>query len=315
MDDDAIAALFASAQEVRAGTAGAPGGLAPNAPTVHPVDFRRPRQFTGEIERRLRRSVDTLCRTASNRLSSELRTAVDLEVIGSEQLIWSDAHGALAPSSVTAVLTTDPIGTRMVLAAELGLLLSSIERMLGGLAEQQPPPRRLTDIDLALAGEVFDLITEQLSILWEELMEVTVAVDGVVALQQIAQLAPTSEPTLVFTLEVTLFDTSNTLALMIPYRSITGVIERLTVTEGRDPADEAAAAAAMRGGIGTVEVAVRAEIGAVDLPATDVLGLRAGDTISFRAPASAGVTLHVDDTVVGSGMPGRQGAYRAVQTR
>ena len=87
---DAIAALVDAARE---------GRLPEETPTpqrrrrMRAVDFTRPTKFTSDQERRLKRSLEAFCRTASTRLSAELRVPLELEVINSSQLTWANAHG------------------------------------------------------------------------------------------------------------------------------------------------------------------------------------------------------------------------------
>jgi flagellar motor switch protein FliM len=312
LDQDSIAALFAAAGDGTLPDEGAAEARA-SAPGVRTVDFRRPRQFTGESQRRLRRALETFCRTASSRLSAELRAAVDLEVISLEQLTWSDAHGQVPASSLTGVLLSEPYGTRMLLTAEQPLIVAAIERMLGGSGEDPPPQRRLSDIDTMLAGELFVLLVAQLSIIWEELVGATLTVDGVTSPQQNAQLAPTSEPTLAFTIEAKLFRGSSALVLLVPYRAIAPVADRLIAMEGLDSDTDEGSIAAMHRGMSRVEVEVRAEVGAVEMPIERVLSLAPGDLVSLEVPAAAGVTLWVDETPLERGRPGRSGSRRAVQ--
>ncbi|HEX8102151.1 MAG TPA: FliM/FliN family flagellar motor switch protein, partial [Solirubrobacteraceae bacterium] len=320
LNQDALAALLASAQD---GGAGAPalddgGGFGRSGDgraggSVRPLDFRRPRQFTNDAQRRLRRALDTFCRTASSRLSAELRTPVDLEVGAVEQLTWSDAHGQIPGSALTAVLTAEPINTRMLLSAEQPLLVAAIERMLGGSGDFVPPERRLSDIDTMLAGQLFEALVDQLSVIWNESLGATLTMAGVGLPQQTAQLAPTSEPTLGFRIEGHLFGASVALLLLLPYRAIAPVLDRLTALEGYDPAADSGAADAMDRGLRKVTMELRAEIGAVDLPIDQVLSMQPGDLIALNRHAGAGVTLFVGDTALERGRPGRSGARRAVQ--
>ena len=61
------------------------------------VDFTRPTKFTADQERRLKRSLEAFCRTASTRLSAELRVPLELEVINASQLTWANAHAQVVP--------------------------------------------------------------------------------------------------------------------------------------------------------------------------------------------------------------------------
>jgi flagellar motor switch protein FliM len=77
---DAIAALVDAARE---------GRLPEEKPApqrrrrMRAVDFTRPTKFTAEQERRLRRTLEAFCRTASTRLSAELRVPLELELLTS----------------------------------------------------------------------------------------------------------------------------------------------------------------------------------------------------------------------------------------
>jgi len=306
-----MSALFAAAQESASPEETAPAEARASSPTVRTVDFRRPRQFTNDAQRRLRRTLDTFCRTASSRMSAELRTAADLEVVSVDQRTWSDAHGQIPGNALTAVLAAEPIGTRMLFAAEQPLLVAAIERMLGGSGEQPPPQRRLSDIDTMLAGQLFEALVDQLSILWDELVSATLSVDSLVSPQQSAQLAPTSEPTLSFSLEAKLLGSSMNLVLLVPYRAIVPVIERLNAGDDLEVGSDDMEA--LDTGLRKVRMEVRAEVGAVDLPIADVLALRPGDLVALDAHSSAGVTLFVDGTAIERAKPGRSGARRAVQ--
>ena len=56
---------------------------------VREIDFRRPSKFNREQVRRLEHSHDTFCQSASSRLSAELRTELQLGVLGTDQLPYS----------------------------------------------------------------------------------------------------------------------------------------------------------------------------------------------------------------------------------
>ena len=100
MSPDAIAALVEAAKE----------GRLPEEPRNEPrrqrrmrtVDFTRPTKFTADQVRRIKRALETFCRTASGRLSAELRMPLELEVINVTQLTWSNAHAQVPSNSIIA---------------------------------------------------------------------------------------------------------------------------------------------------------------------------------------------------------------------
>jgi flagellar motor switch protein FliM len=309
MSPDAIAALVTAAKEGRLPEE-------PQAPVrrrrMHPVDFSRPTKFTSDQERRIRRAMEAFCRTAASRLSAELRAPLELEVISASQLTWANAHGQVPDGSLTALVGVQPVGTRMMLAGEPGLVLGAIELLVGGSDPSAVRRRRLTDIDWALAGHFFERLLGQMSIIWSDMFELQLAAEGIDAHMETAQAAPVSEPTLTLTIEARLDGVSSTLTLLLPWLAIAPVIERFS---GRDEQAEVGQrdALSVRRAIGGVSVPVRAEVASVHMPIEAVLALKPGDVLPLQAPAEAGVTLYADKVPVHRAKPGRSGARRAVQ--
>ncbi|MGH2968411.1 MAG: flagellar motor switch protein FliM [Solirubrobacteraceae bacterium] len=309
MSPDAIAALVDAAKEGRLPEE-------PHAPArrrrMHAVDFTRPTKFTSDQERRIKRAIEAFCRTATSRLSAELRAPLELEVINTSQLTWNNAHSQVPDASLTAFVALQPIGTRMMLSGEQGLVLGAIELLSGGTDPSAVKPRRLTDIDWALAGHFFDRLLGQMSIIWADMFEIELAAEGIDQHLETAQSAPVSEPTLTLTIEARLDGVSSTLSLLLPWKAIAPVIERFS---GRDDHPEVGRgdALSVRRAIGGVQVPVRAEVASVHLPIEAVLALAPGDVLHLQAPADAGVTLYADKVPVHRALPGRNGARRAVQ--
>jgi flagellar motor switch protein FliM len=91
------------------------GGTAPAArlPRVREIDFRRPSKFTRDQIRRLQNSHEGFCRSTSSRLSAELRTNLQIEVIGTDQLPYATVMAEeVPPQALVTVLDVEPLGTR-----------------------------------------------------------------------------------------------------------------------------------------------------------------------------------------------------------
>ena len=116
----------------------APAAAQRRAPRLRTMNFARPTKFTSDQERRLSRSLESFCRTASTRLSAELRVPIELEVIASTQLTWSTAQSQLPSNSVCAVIDINPIDTQMLMSAELSFVLCALEALLGAAPDHAP---------------------------------------------------------------------------------------------------------------------------------------------------------------------------------
>jgi flagellar motor switch protein FliM len=310
---DAVAALVEAAKEGRAPEdAGAERGRQRRMRTV---DFTRPTKFTTDQERRIARALDTFCRTASTRLSAELRVPLELEVINFTQLTWGNAHAQVPAQSVSCLVDVQDVAARMLLSAELNLVTSAIELLLGGAPgdRAQQRERRLTDIDWALARHFLDRLVAQLSIVWQDVAGVELGIAGLDMHLETAQTAPVSEPTLALTIEARMNRGSTTIALLLPFSAIEPVAHRFSSRDDVAGDADATQAAAVRDAVGRVEMTVRAEVAAVDLPIEQVLALRPGDVLRLDARAADGVTLCAGPVAMHRAQPGRNGGRRAVQ--
>ncbi len=308
---DAIAALVDAARE---------GRLPDESPApqrrrrMRAVDFTRPTKFTADQERRLKRSLEAFCRTASTRLSAELRVSLELEVINTSQLTWSNAHSQVLDGSISAIVEAEPIGTRLLVCAEPGLVLGVIELLLGGAATTEQRERRMSDIDWALARHFFDRMMAQLSVIWTDMVQLELNVTGLETHMETAQMVSVSEPTLSMMVEARLGGISATMALLIPWSAIAPVADQFAARDdarsgARSDEDETS----VRRAVGDVEMNVRAEVASVSMAIEAVLALKEGDLLRLNAPASSGITLFADKVPVHTGRPGRSGSRRAVQ--
>jgi flagellar motor switch protein FliM len=306
----AIAALVDAARE---------GRLPEAAPTpqrrrrMRAVDFTRPTKFNSDQERRLKRAMEAFCRTASQRMSAELRVPLELEMINATQLTWANAHAQIPADSIAALVQVQPIDTRMMLSAEQGLLLGAIELLLGSPDTSRAKPRRLTDIDWALGRHFLDRLLAQLSVIWTDVADLELQLQGLDMHLETAQMAPVSEPTLAMTMEARLEGTSSTVALLLPWTAIAPVADRFASRDDMMGSQRPEDAQSVRRAVSRVEMTVRAEVAAIEMPIEEVLALREGDVLRLNAPAEAGVTLYADRVPVQQGKPGRSGSRRAVQ--
>jgi flagellar motor switch protein FliM len=277
------------------------------------VDFTRPTKFTTDQERRIRRAMDTFIERSATRLVAEHRTAIELEVIDVGQFTWTNAFGQLPDHSVHVQIDTAPHTGRMLLSAELPVVLVALERMLGGRPDTASRDRELTDIDLMVVQRMFATIVEALSSVWFEVAEMTLEVAEVDTQAETIQVASGSEPTLVLTLEARLDGLSSTMALLIPYAAIAPVASAFSRHDGESGPRDPVVAAAVNEGLSHVEVSLRAEVADTQLTLAEILALAPGDVIRLDADADTELTLFADRTPVHHARGGRSGKHRAVQ--
>jgi flagellar motor switch protein FliM len=153
---------------------------------------------------------------------------------------------------------------------------------------------------------------EQLSLVWHEFAGVSLDLAHIEPEPGSAQIATLSEPTLIVTIEIRMNRGSFTLSVLLPWSAIEHASGRLSGGDHDGRSSDPRDAAAMTTALGAVPVDLRAEIGAVEIAAAELLDLKAGDVVRF-GPAKDGVTLYADDVPLRKARPGRDGGRRAVQ--
>jgi flagellar motor switch protein FliM len=308
---DKIAALVDAAKQGQLPEAGATQKSTRRGHRLRTVDFSRPTKFTSDQARRIMRATETFCQTANTRLSTELRTPVELELINTVQLTWSAAQAELPPNSLSLVLDVAPIGTRMLLTAEQGFVLAGLEALLGGSPERTPKERRLSEIDWSLTRRLFESIVHQLSAVWHELGGVTLSA-GEIDPHDAGQVASVSEPTFTVLLECRIAKQSFSMAMLIPWAAIEPVEGAISGRDLRHD-DLVQSASPMQRAMSDVPVTLRAEVASVDLEVSEILSLVPGSIVKFGVPADDGVMLYAENVKLARAQPGSHGPRRAVQ--
>ena len=310
LSNDEVAALVEAAKQ---GQTEAEPTHKRRARRVRDIDFSRPSKFAQDQQRRLERAHESFARTAGQRLSTELLTQIELDVLSLDQLTWSSAISQIPQPSICATIEFRPLGTQVLMTAELGLMLRLAERLMGGTSATVVKPRELTEIEIALVRRVFDTLLEQLGVTWSELAGMTTHLLGIESQIANVNLAPPSEPTLMLTIEVKVDGSSSTMALVLPHRAVEPALEHLSGSQFGEVQIDSEAQAAVRTGLEAVAVEIRAEVASRHMPVEEVLALKPGDVLRFRVPAAEGVTLCAGHVPAHRGQPGRNGNWRAVQ--
>jgi flagellar motor switch protein FliM len=129
------------------------------------------------------------------------------------------------------------------------------------------------------------------------------------------QIVSPSEPTLLLNLSATIDGLMSIITLVIPHGAVEKIMSKLEQGHYGPALIDEKSAADMHEAVGDVDMELRAEVGAIELPLAEVLGLKSGDVVRLRRPASKGVVLYAGDVPAHVGEPGRNGNVRAVQIR
>jgi flagellar motor switch protein FliM len=289
-------------------------------PTRHPrvreIDFRRPSKFNREQVRRIEVAHENFCQSASSRMSAELRTELQLAVLNTDQLPYGVVMAEEVPrQALVNLLRVDPLGTEIALIMDLPFALALVARLLGGSGAPSGQPTSLTDVELTIARRAVTSLVEALSSTWDDLADVNLEQAGHATSPMSVQIVSPSEPTLLLNLSATIDGLMSIMTLVIPHAAVEKIMPKLEQGHYGPALIDDQSAAAMHEAVGDVDMQLRAEVGAIELPLSEVLGMQPGEVVRLRRAASKGVVLYAGDVAAHVGDPGRNGNFRAVQVR
>jgi flagellar motor switch protein FliM len=283
---------------------------------VREVDFRRPSKFSREQVRRLEHAHDGFCQSAASRMSAELRSELQLAVLGTDQLPYGAVMAdEVARHAFVAVLRIDQLGTELALIIDMPLAQCLVQRLLGGSAAAfgSVPNPNLTAVEVAVARRAVSSLVEALSGTWLDLADVTLSMAGTSTNPTAVQLVPSSEPTLLLSVSAAIDGIASVITLMMPHRSVEPLVHHFELGASFGGETDVRVQAMMRDAVGGVDVELRVEAGSTRIALADVLALEPGDTVRLKKPVAGGVTLCVGDVAAYQAQAGRNGNLRAVQ--
>ncbi len=201
----------------------------------------------------------------------------------------------------------------MLLNVELPLMLQALETLLGGEAAQAPSERRLSEIDWMLARRLADVMVHQLSLAWHELAGVQLKLGELDMEADAGVIASVGEPTLALRLECKIDGLQTSMSLLIPWAAIEPQTMRIRGATVRPEAVDPHEAEAVRRGLASAQVTLRAEVGSVEMPIERMLGLAPGMLVDLHERVEDGVRVCAEGVPLGRGKPGCSGARRAVK--
>ncbi len=287
---------------------------APDGERVRALDFSAPTRFTAEIRHRISLSLESFREALAAWLASELKAEVEISMADAAQHTWAAAKSRL-PADSLAVAVEEPSGRQLMLSVELPLLLQAVECLLGGQAAQAPAERRLTDIDWALAAGLLDGVVLELSHAWVELGGQELTLGEIDTEGDAGVLPPADEPTLVIPVQSTISGIASGMSLLIPWSAFEPAARHAHEEETQPDSVDERGGEALRRGIASAQVLLRAEVGSAQMGIERMLEIVPGRLVPLGDRAEDGVRLFAEEVALGRGTPGRSGTRRAIKVQ
>ncbi len=283
---------------------------------VYTYNFKRPRLFSQDQMRVLNQVHEAFSRDLSVYLSAQLRTIVDITLTALDQVLYSEFVISSAPPS--ALFVADIVGTRHQAVLELDprFVIFTVEKLFGGSGEFMKRARETSQIEQRIMGKVMSRAYEELESAWSQVTDMKFHESSFESNAEFVQIIPGSEPAIVATFEVTVYDQRSFINICYPYLLMEDALDRTgmttlmaTATSDTTPAQRDA----YEGTIRTMDVEMRAELGHTNLLLSDLMRLEAGDVILLNQRKDEPIKVYIGDEVKFKAAPGKAGNRRALR--
>jgi len=284
------------------------------APKIENYDFRHP-VFLSEIElRRLRLLHEDFIRYLAARLALFLRMDCGLKMAQLTTTTYAKFTDLLPNPTHLCLFKAEPLAGVGILDINPRLALTLADRMLGGRGHSIKAERYLTEIEVALMEDIFQIILEEWCAQWKNEQELRPTIIGHENNGRFLQTSPKDAIMLVLALEVSFGDCSEKIQVGVPYYTIEPLVRKMQARRQKDNAvSTTEKRAAWFGAYDHITVPVRAEWDAFEVSLREIASLRVGDVIELPAPLLQQTRILLNGTPKFIGTVGLDADRTAVQ--
>lgn len=274
---------------------------------VQDYQFKHAFTVTKEMEHSLHTIYEQFAKAITENFPQALNTQIKVEEIRIDKMSMRQFIRTLTPSSFAATIDPMQIGSTMVMTIEPSIVLSVINKMLGGDGDIPAISSGLQSLEMAYVRKLFNQILIELSQAWKPAYSLTFVLSHV--LDSITPLQQLNLNDLLLVTTFTLSIGSNRGQMSIVHAAKTfGPL--LAEAEFHLASDHSKSLKPLR--LDDVPVPVTISFGTAHLSQADLLTLKPGDIIPIDFEASPTALVNVAGENIFSALPGLLGNYKGV---
>lgn len=277
---------------------------------VKKYDFRRPEKFSKEQLRTLEIINENLARNVTNFLSGYLRCSVEVKVISTESMIFSEFNNSISNPAIIGMVDFSPLDGHVLLELGREIAFSMIDRILGGLGKNPIPKekRAITEIEEVLVRGIFDKVLIMMKDAWSTIIELNPKLGNIETNSQFSQLFSPSESIALITLNVRVADSEGLMNLCIPFIVIEPILGNLSskfwFTGNKKKAQTEEEYNAIEQRLEKSPVEIKAVLGSSYVTVEELLNLGVGDIILLDDRVSSEMKIYVGEVLKYRALPG-----------
>ena len=271
----------------------------PDEVEIREYDFKRPERVSKDQMRALETLHEAFSRNFGALLSGFLRTIMEVKVASIEQMTFSEFTHSLPNPTCFTLIDCEPLEGTMCLEISPLIIYPVIDRLLGGSnADLFIPQRPLTAIELRLVNKILDRGVNALKEAWANVKEINFSVTETESNPVLVQIVPPNEVVVVVSFELKMGGRAGTMSLCIPYNVIEPLIEKLsnqTWAAYKRQSRDVKMRTRLAGHLDAARLDVSTILADTTIKLSDLKNLEVGDLILTEKPATAPLTIEIED--------------------
>lgn len=279
-------------------------------------DFARPSKFSKEHLRTLEIIFEHYGRLLSTNLPVYLRKNIQVEVMNSEAVTYSEFSNALSNPVLLGIVDFSPMKGTVILEMASNLAYAMVDRMLGGSGEPLSKSRDFSEIELLIIERIMGTCVDLLREPWQNVVDLHPRLERIETNSQFAQIISPSEMIAIITVTVRVGDVEGLMNVCLPYITLEPVMDKLNTKywySTIQDKDEQQYAEAIESLISRAPIPVKAILGNSAISVNDFLNLQVGDIIRLDRKVDEELDVYVGNIRKFTALPGASGEDYAVR--
>ncbi len=279
-------------------------------------DFARPAKFSKEHLRTLEIIFEHYGRLLSANLPVYLRKSVQVEVMSSEAVTYSEFSNALSNPVLLGIVNFAPLSGSIIIEMANNIGYSIVDRMLGGIGTPLDKVREFSEIELLIIERIYNVCVELLIEPWSSVHELTPRLERIETNSQYAQIISPTEMIALLTLNIKIGDVEGLINICLPYMTLEDVMDKLNTKywySSLQDKDEKVYTDTVEALISKAPMPIKAVLGNSSISVNDFIGLQLGDIIRLDTKVNEELNIFVGNLRKFTALPGASGDNYAVR--
>lgn len=283
---------------------------------VKNYDFARPAKFSKEHLRTLEIIFEHYGRLLSTNLPVYLRKNVQVEVMSSEAVTYSEFSNALSNPVLLGIVNFSPLKGNIIIEMAENVGYAIIDRMLGGAGIPLDKARDFSEIELLILERIFNVLSNLLPEPWQSVTELSPRLERIETNSQFAQIISPTEMIALITLNIKIGEVEGLINICLPYMTLESIMDKLNTKywySSLQEKDEQVYSDTIEALISRAPMPIKAVLGKSAISVNDFLGLQLGDIVRLDTKVDEPLNVYVGNIKKFTALPGASGDNYAVR--